>query len=83
MCLCRSRIRQFRLWLRRHCDARRGGLAAEVLAVPAALSAAAHRLAANRAQIAFDHRQPIDHMAERVVNGFERILGMTIGLRSG
>ncbi len=43
--------------------------------------AAADRRGADRAQIAFDHRQPIDHMAERVVNGLERILGVTVGFR--
>ena len=42
-------------------------------------SGAAHGRGADRAQIAFDHRQPIDHMAERVVNGFERILGVAVG----
>ena len=41
----------------------------------------AGRRGAHRAQIAFDHRQPIDHMAERVVNGFERILGVAVGFR--
>ena len=40
-----------------------------------------HRRGAHVAQIAFDDRQTIDHMAERVVNGFERILGMAVGFR--
>ena len=39
------------------------------------------RLRAGRAQVAFDHGQPVDHMAERVVNGFERILRMAVGFR--
>ncbi len=45
-----------------------------------------HRLRRRRrgthgAQIAFDHRQAIDHMAKRVVNGFERILRAAVGFR--
>ena len=58
--------------------------AAARLEAPAALAVAAlrrNRRGADRAQIAFDHRQPIDHMAERVVNGFERILGVAVGFR--
>ena len=39
------------------------------------------RRGANRAQIAFDHRQAIDHMAERVVNRLQRILGAAVGFR--
>ena len=39
------------------------------------------RRGAHRAQIAFDHRQPVDHVAERVVDGFERILGAAVGFR--
>ena len=62
--------------------ARRGGLRRPV-AAPAALRLRRDRLGANRAQIAFDHRQPVDHMAERVVDGFERILGVAVGFRSG
>ena len=42
-------------------------------------AAAGRRRGADIAQIAFDHRQPVDHMAERVVNGFERILGVAVG----
>ena len=36
------------------------------------------RRGARIAQIAFDHRQPIDDMAERVVHGLERILGLAV-----
>jgi hypothetical protein len=39
------------------------------------------RCGAHRAQIAFDHRQAIDHMAERVVNRLQRFLGAAVGLR--
>jgi len=83
MCLCRSRIRQFRFWLRRHRDARRGGLRRSSLRCRWRYRRRRNRLAANRAQIAFDHRQPIDHVAERIVNGFEGILGVAIGLQLG
>ena len=55
--------------------------AAERLTAPAAFPARRTGRNANRAQVAFDHRQPIDHMAERVVNGFERILGVAAGFR--
>ena len=79
MCLCRSRIRQFRFWLRRHRDARRGGLRRSSLRCRWRYRRRRNRLAANRAQIAFDHRQPIDHMAERIVDRFQGILGVAIG----
>ena len=36
---------------------------------------------ANGAQIAFDRRQAIDHVAERAVNGFERVLRAAVGFR--
>ena len=39
------------------------------------------RCGANRAQIAFDHRQAIDHMAERIVDGLQRFLGAAVGFR--
>jgi len=34
-----------------------------------AMTGAIHGLRPRGAQIAFDHREPIDHMAERVVDG--------------
>ena len=80
MRLCRGRIRQFGLGLRRHRDARRGGLHGRGLR-RRRFDLLDNRLSADRAQIAFDHRQPIDHMAERVVNGFEGILGVAAGFR--
>ena len=39
------------------------------------------RRGANRAQIAFDRRQAIDDVAERAVNGLERVLRAAVGFR--
>ena len=39
------------------------------------------RRRANRAQIAFDHGEAIDHMTEGGVHRLQRILGVTVGLR--
>ena len=85
MRLCRGGIRQFGLRLRRPSRrARRGGLSggSGLAARDGMFRRWRNRLArTHRAQIAFDHRQPIDHMAERVVNDFERILGVAVGFR--
>ena len=44
------------------------------------MPAARDQRGARIAQIAFDHRQPIDDMAERVVHGLERILGLAVAV---
>ena len=53
-----------------------GGVAGRIQTAAAAFPATARLAVPRTAQVAFDHRQPIDDMAERVVNGFERNLGV-------
>src|ERR1700691_28108 len=74
-------IRQFELGLRRRRNARRRDLRWNVCGGWRGFRRWRDGLGAYRAQIAFDHGQPIDHMAERVVNGLQRILGVAVGFR--
>ena len=39
------------------------------------------RRGANHTQIAFDHGETIDHMAEGAVDRLERVLGAAVGFR--
>ena len=89
--LQRGGIRQFRLWRRgerlrrgllRKGFQRRGG-AGRILAHFDRFKRRGKRsrCGANRAQIAFDRRQAIDHVAERAVNGLERVLRAAVGFR--
>ena len=80
MQLRRGGIRQF-WFLRPHRDLSRGWLRESGLRCRRRFRLRRDRGGTSPAQIAFDHRQPIDHMAERAVNGFKRILGMTVSLR--
>ena len=81
MLMGRGGIWQFRLRLRRHRHARRGRLRRLGLRRRRHLQLRRNGQGARRAQVALDHRQPIDHMAERAVDGFQRILGAAVGFR--
>ena len=67
--------------MRRHRNVRRGGRRLDGLRCRRKRHRLRHRRGTNRAQVAFDHGKPIDDVAERRVNGFERILGLAVGLR--
>ena len=90
MPLQRGGIRQFRLRRRglhqgrgrkgRRRRYRARGLFADFERWPGGLGRN-RRCGADRAQIAFDRRQAIDHVAERAVNGLERVLRAAVGFR--